>query len=313
MARAFTFPGQGSQSVGMGKDLAETYQAARELFEEIEDALQQKLTKLMWQGPPEELQLTENAQPALMAVSLAIMRVLEKEAGLNLASKVKWVAGHSLGEYSALAAAKSMSVPDTARLLRLRGQSMQKAVPAGAGAMAALLGADMETALAAAAEGAKSGVCQVANDNAPGQIVISGSTAAVEAAIAAAKTMGVKRGMLLPVSAPFHCSLMQPAADVMAGALGSTRMIDPAVGLIANVTAEPVDDANEIRGLLVSQVTGLVRWRETIEYMAAHGIDTIIELGTGKVLSGLAKRINPDLALHSVATPQELDAFVKTL
>jgi [acyl-carrier-protein] S-malonyltransferase len=190
---------------------------------------------------------------------------------------------------------------------------MQKAVPAGAGAMAALLGADMETALAAAAEGAKSGVCQVANDNAPGQIVISGSTAAVEAAIAAAKTMGVKRGMLLPVSAPFHCALMQPAADVMAGALGGTRMIDPAVGLIANVTAEPVDDANEIRGLLVSQVTGLVRWRETIEYMAAHGIDTIIELGTGKVLSGLAKRINPDLALHSVATPQELDAFVKTL
>ena len=313
MARAFTFPGQGSQSVGMGKDLAETYKAARELFEEIEDALQQKLTKLMWQGPPDELQLTENAQPALMAVSLAIMRVLEKEAGFNLASKVKWVAGHSLGEYSALAAAKSMSVPDTARLLRLRGQSMQKAVPAGVGAMAALLGADMETAQAAANEGAKTGVCQVANDNAPGQIVISGTAGAVEAAIAAAKTMGVKRGMLLPVSAPFHCALMQPAADAMAAALAGIRMIDPAVGLIANVTAEPVDDANEIRGLLVSQVTGLVRWRETIEYMAAHGIDTIVELGSGKVLSGLAKRINPDLALHGVATPQELDAFVKTL
>jgi [acyl-carrier-protein] S-malonyltransferase len=313
MARAFTFPGQGSQSVGMGKSLAETYKSARELFEEVEDALQQKLTRLMWQGPLEELQLTENAQPALMAVSLAVMRVLEKDVGFNLSSKVKWVAGHSLGEYSALAAAKSISVADTARLLKLRGQSMQKAVPVGAGAMAALLGADMETARAAAAEGAKLGVCQVANDNAPGQIVISGGAGAVEAAIAAAKTMGVKRGMLLPVSAPFHCALMQPAADAMAEALGQTRMIDPAVGLIANITAEPVDDAVEIRRLLVAQVTGLVRWRETIEYMAANGVDTIIELGAGKVLSGLAKRINPDLATHSIATPQELDAFVKTL
>lgn len=313
MARAFTFPGQGSQSVGMGKPLAETYKTARELFEEVEDALQQKLTRLMWEGPPEELQNTENAQPALMAVSLAVMRVLEKDVGFNLSSKVKWVAGHSLGEYSALAAAKSMSVADTARLLKLRGQSMQKAVPVGAGAMAALLGADLNTARAAAAEGAKVGVCQVANDNAPGQIVISGDAGAVEAAIAAAKTMGVKRGMLLPVSAPFHCALMQPAADAMAEALGRTRMIDPAVGLIANVTAEPVDDAVEIRRLLVAQVTGLVRWRESIEYMAANGIDTLVEIGAGKVLSGMAKRINPDLATHSIATPQELDAFVKTL
>jgi len=313
VARAFTFPGQGSQIVSMGKDLAETYKPARELFEEVDEALQQNLSRLMWGGPPDELQLTENAQPALMAVSMAIMRVLEKEAGFNLASKVKWVAGHSLGEYSALAAAKSMSVADTARLLKLRGQSMQKAVPVGVGAMAALLGAELDQAKAAAAEGAKTGICQVANDNAPGQVVISGARDAVEAAIAFAKTLGVKRGMLLPVSAPFHCALMQPAADAMAEALANTAMIDPAVGLIANVTAGPVDDAEEIRRLLVSQVTGLVRWRESIEYMAANGIDTIVEIGAGKVLSGMAKRINPDLTLYGISSPQELDSFVKTL
>lgn len=313
MARAFTFPGQGSQIIGMGKDLADTYKAARELFEEVDEALQQNLSRLMWGGPPEELQLTENAQPALMAVSMAIMKVLEKEVGFNLASKVKWVAGHSLGEYTALAAAKTMSIADTARLLKLRGQSMQKAVPVGAGAMAALLGADLEQAKAAAAEGAKAGVCQVANDNAPGQVVISGATGAVEAAIAFAKTLGVKRAMLLPVSAPFHCALMQPAADAMAQALAKTAMIDPVVGLIANVTAGPVDDAEEIRRLLVDQVTGLVRWRESVEYMAANGVDTMIELGAGKTLSGMAKRINPDLTLHSISSPQELDTFVKTL
>jgi len=313
VARAFTFPGQGSQIVSMGKDLAETYKSARELFEEVDEALQQNLSRLMWGGPPDELQLTENAQPALMAVSMAIMRVLEKEAGFNLASKVKWVAGHSLGEYSALAAAKTMSVADTARLLKLRGQSMQKAVPVGVGAMAALLGAELDQAKAAAAEGAKTGICQVANDNAPGQVVISGARDAVEAAIAFAKTLGVKRGMLLPVSAPFHCALMQPAADAMAEALANTAMIDPAVGLIANVTAGPVDDAEEIRRLLVSQVTGLVRWRESIEYMAANGIDTIVEIGAGKVLSGMAKRINPDLTLYGISSPQELDSFVKTL
>ncbi len=313
MARAFTFPGQGSQTVGMGKDLADTYKAARELFEEVDEALQQNLSRLMWQGPPEELQLTENAQPALMAVSMAIMKVLEKEVGFNLAAKVKWVAGHSLGEYSALAAARTMSVADTARLLKLRGRSMQKAVPVGVGAMAALLGAELDQAKAAAAEGAKVGVCQVANDNAPGQVVISGALGAVEAAIAFAKTLGVKRGMLLPVSAPFHCALMQPAADAMAEALAKTAMIDPAVGLIANVTAGPVDDAEEIRRLLVSQVTGMVRWRESVEYMAANGIDTLVEIGAGKVLSGMAKRINPDLTLHAISSPQELDAFVKTL
>ena len=310
MASAFTFPGQGSQTVGMGKDLADTYKAARELFEEVDEALQQNLSRLMWAGPPEELQLTENAQPALMAVSLAVVRVLQ-QAKPGFIGQARCVAGHSLGEYSALAAAKTMSVADTARLLKLRGQSMQKAVPVGVGAMAALLGAELEQAKAAAAEGAKVGVCQVANDNAPGQVVISGSTGAVEAAIAFAKTLGVKRGMLLPVSAPFHCALMQPAADAMAQALAKTAMIDPAVGLIANVTAAVVDDAEEIRRLLVSQVTGLVRWRESIEYMAANGVDTIVELGAGKVLSGMAKRIKPDLTLYSISSPQELDAFVR--
>lgn len=313
MARAFTFPGQGSQTIGMGKDLNDTYATAREVFQEIDEALQQNLSRLMWHGQPEELQLTENAQPALMAVSLAILRVLEKEAGFNLTAKVKWVAGHSLGEYSALAAARAISVADTAKLLKLRGQAMQKAVPVGAGAMAALLGADLPTAQAAAAEGAKLGVCQVANDNAPGQVVISGALAAVEAAIAAAKTLGVKRGMLLPVSAPFHCALMQPAADAMAEALAGTAIIDPALVLISNVTAEPVDDAEEIRRLLVAQVTGLVRWRESIEYMAANGIDTVVEIGAGKVLSGMAKRINPDLTVLNISSPQELDAFVKMI
>lgn len=313
MARAFTFPGQGSQTVGMGKDLSDSFKSARELFEEIDEALKQNLSRLMWQGPAEELQLTENAQPALMAVSLAVMRVLEREAGFNLASKVKFVAGHSLGEYSALAAASAMGVADTARLLKLRGQSMQKAVPVGQGAMAALLGADLDTAKASAAEGAKTGVCQVANDNAPGQVVISGAVAAVEAAIAAAKARGVKRAMMLPVSAPFHCALMQPAADAMQEALAAISLNDPLAPLIANVTASPVDDSEEIRRLLVTQVTGLVRWRESVEYLAANGVDTVVEVGAGKVLSGMAKRINPDLAVLNISSPQELDAFVKGL
>jgi [acyl-carrier-protein] S-malonyltransferase len=313
MARAFTFPGQGSQTVGMGKDLSDSFKSARELFEEIDEALKQNLSRLMWQGPAEELQLTENAQPALMAVSLAVMRVLEREAGFNLASKVKFVAGHSLGEYSALAAASAMGVADTARLLKLRGQSMQKAVPVGQGAMAALLGADLDAAKASAAEGAKTGVCQVANDNAPGQVVISGAVAAVEAAIAAAKARGVKRAMMLPVSAPFHCALMQPAADAMQEALAAISLNDPLAPLIANVTASPVDDSEEIRRLLVTQVTGLVRWRESVEYLAANGVDTVVEVGAGKVLSGMAKRINPDLAVLNISSPQELDAFVKAV
>lgn len=315
MARAFTFPGQGSQAVGMGQQLAEAMPAAREVFEEVNDALSQNLTRLMWEGPADELTLTENAQPALMAVSVAVARVLERDGGLDLGEKVKFVAGHSLGEYSALTAAGAIGLSDTARLLKLRGQSMQKAVPVGEGAMAALLGADLAQAEAAAATGAKAegAVCQVANDNAPGQVVISGARAAVEAAIAAAKEMGVKRGTLLPVSAPFHCALMQPAADAMAEALATIEIQAPIPALIGNVTAGIVEDPEEIRSLLVAQVTGMVRWRESVEFMAANGIDTIVELGAGKVLTGMAKRINRDLTGMAIGTPDEIDAFLKTL
>ena len=315
MARAFTFPGQGSQAVGMGQQLAEAMPAAREVFEEVNDALSQNLTRLMWEGPADELTLTENAQPALMAVSVAVARVLERDGGLDLGEKVKFVAGHSLGEYSALTAAGAIGLSDTARLLKLRGQSMQKAVPVGEGAMAALLGADLAQAEAAAATGAKAegAVCQVANDNASGQVVISGARAAVEAAIAAAKEMGVKRGTLLPVSAPFHCALMQPAADAMAEALATIEIQAPIPALIGNVTAGIVEDPEEIRSLLVAQVTGMVRWRESVEFMAANGIDTIVELGAGKVLTGMAKRINRDLTGMAIGTPDEIDAFLKTL
>ncbi len=315
MARAFTFPGQGSQAVGMGQQLAEAMPAAREVFEEVNDALSQNLTRLMWEGPEDELTLTENAQPALMAVSVAVARVLEREGGLDLGEKVKFVAGHSLGEYSALTAAGALGLSDTARLLKLRGQSMQKAVPVGEGAMAALLGADLGQAEGAAEAGAKAeaAVCQVANDNAPGQVVISGARAAVEAAIAAAKEMGVKRGTLLPVSAPFHCALMQPAADAMAEALATIEIQAPIPALVGNVTAGIVEDPEEIRSLLVAQVTGMVRWRESIEFMVANGIDTVVELGAGKVLTGMAKRINRDLTGMAVGTPEEIEAFLKTL
>lgn len=315
MARAFTFPGQGSQAVGMGQQLAEAMPAAREVFEEVNDALSQNLTRLMWEGPGDELTLTENAQPALMAVSVAVARVLEREGGLDLGDKVKFVAGHSLGEYSALTAAGAIGLSDTARLLKLRGQSMQKAVPVGEGAMAALLGADLAQAEAAAAAGAEAegAVCQVANDNAPGQVVISGARAAVEAAIAAAKEMGVKRGTLLPVSAPFHCALMQPAADAMAEALATIEIQVPIPALVGNVTADIVEDPEEIRRLLIAQVTGMVRWRESVEFMAANGIDTIVELGAGKVLTGMAKRINRDLTGIAVGAPDEIEAFLKTL
>ena len=315
MARAFTFPGQGSQAVGMGQQLAEAMPAAREVFEEVNDALSQNLTRLMWEGPEDELTLTENAQPALMAVSVAVARVLERDGGLDLGEKVKFVAGHSLGEYSALTVAGAVGLSDTARLLKLRGQSMQKAVPVGEGAMAALLGADLTQAEAAAAAGAEAAgaVCQVANDNAPGQVVISGARAAVEAAIAAAKEMGVKRGTLLPVSAPFHCALMQPAADAMAEALATIDIQVPIPALIGNVTAGIVEDPEEIRSLLVAQVTGMVRWRESVEFMAANGIDTVVELGAGKVLTGMAKRINRDLTGMAVGTPDEIEAFLKTL
>jgi [acyl-carrier-protein] S-malonyltransferase len=317
--RAFTFPGQGSQAPGMGRDLATTFAAARLVFEEVDDALGQKLSKLMFEGPAEELTLTANAQPALMAVSIAVLRVLESEAKLDLGKHVAFVAGHSLGEYSALAAAGTFSLGDAARLLRLRGNAMQKAVPVGEGAMAALLGLD----LAAAQDVAKSArtnpetggeeVCDCANDNAPGQVVVSGAKAAVERAVEIAKTKGAKRAMLLPVSAPFHCALMQPAADAMAEALANVRMAPPRIPLVANVTASAAHDAATIAKLLVQQVTGMVRWRECVSFMKQQGVTQLYELGAGKVLTGLAKRIEPDVAATAIGAPADIEAFAKTL
>ena len=318
MARAFVFPGQGSQAVGMGRELAQAFPAARQVFEEVDDALNQKLSKVMFEGPESELVLTANAQPALMAMSVAVLRVLESEAKLNLGTAVSFVAGHSLGEYSALAAAGTFALADTARLLRLRGDAMQKAVPVGEGAMAALLGLDLPVAreVAEAARKApdgKSEVCDAANDNAPGQVVVSGAKAAVERAIEIAKTRGCKRGILLPVSAPFHCALMQPAADAMKEALARVTMAPPKVPLVANVTASAVSDPVEIRDLLVQQVTGTVRWRECCLYMKQQGVTTLIELGAGKVLTGLAKRIDGELSGVSVQTPADIEAFIKTI
>ena len=311
MSLAFVFPGQGSQAVGMGQALAEAFPVARHTFEEVDDALGQGLSKLMLAGPEDELRLTANAQPALMAVSMAVVRVLESEGKWRLADKAAFVAGHSLGEYSALAAAGSLRLGDAARLLRRRGQAMQEAVPVGEGAMAALLGLDLEAAQAVAAEAAQGGeVCAAANDNAPGQVVISGHTAAVERACEIAKTKGAKRAVLLPVSAPFHCSLMAPAAEVMAEALAGVEVAMPAVPLVANVTASHLSDPEEIRRKLVEQVTGMVRWRECVGYMAGQGVETVIELGAGKVLSGLTKRIDRALTAHSVETPQEVEAVL---
>jgi [acyl-carrier-protein] S-malonyltransferase len=302
----------------MGRDLAGAFAAARLVFEEVDDALNQKLSQLMFEGPEAELILTANAQPALMAVSVAVLRVLEAEAKLDLGKAVKFVAGHSLGEYSALAAARTFSLSDTARLLRRRGDAMQKAVPVGEGAMAALLGLDLEAAQAVAAEATKAPegkteICQAANDNAPGQVVVSGAKAAVERALEIAKTKGAKRAILLPVSAPFHCALMQPAADAMAEALASTTMAPPRVPLVANVTAAAVSDPLTIRDLLVKQVTALVRWRESCLAMKAEGVTTLVELGAGKVLTGLAKRIDPELSGQALNTPGDIEAFVKTL
>jgi [acyl-carrier-protein] S-malonyltransferase len=317
--RAFTFPGQGSQAPGMGRDLADSFAAARLVFEEVDEALQQKLSKLMFEGPAEELTLTANAQPALMAVSIAVLRVLESEAKLDLGTHVSFVAGHSLGEYSALAAAGTFKLADAARLLRLRGLAMQKAVPVGEGAMAALLGLDLamaqEVAVAARAnpETGKNEVCDCANDNAPGQVVVSGAKAAIERAVEIAKTKGAKRAMLLPVSAPFHCALMQPAADAMAQALADVRMAPPRIPLVANVTASAAHDAATIAKLLVEQVTGMVRWRECVSYMKAQGTTKIFELGAGKVLTGLAKRIEPDLTASAIGGPADIEAFAKTL
>ena len=316
--RAFTFPGQGSQAPGMGRDLAAAFPAARLVFEEVDEALGQKLSKLMFEGPADELTLTANAQPALMAVSMAVMRVLEGEAKLDLGKHVAFVAGHSLGEYSALAAAGTFTLADAARLLRKRGDAMQKAVPVGTGAMAALLGLDLAAAeeVAAASRPSPEGkdeVCECANDNAPGQVVVSGHKGAVERALEIAKTKGAKRAMLLPVSAPFHCSLMQPAADVMQEALAGVKMAPPRIPLVANVTASAVSDAGEIAKLLVRQVTGRVRWRECVSYMKGQGVTQAYELGAGKVLSGLAKRIEADVAGIALNGPADIEAFVKTL
>lgn len=306
MTAAFTFPGQGSQAVGMGKALAEAFPAARAVFDEVDAALGEKLTSIIWEGPAETLQLTENAQPALMAVSLATMRVLEVEAGVSVGKDAAFVAGHSLGEYSALAAAGSLSVSDTARLLRIRGQAMQKAVPVGVGAMAALLGLDYDTAVAVAAEAAQGQVCQAANDNGGGQVVVSGHKDAVERAVEIAKGKGAKRAMLLPVSAPFHCSLMQPAAEAMAEALAGVTIKAPAAPLVANVLASPITDPDEIRRRLVEQVTGTVRWRESVAFMASQGVNQFLEIGAGKVLSGLVKRIADGAIGISVGGPNDI-------
>jgi [acyl-carrier-protein] S-malonyltransferase len=312
MAIAFVFPGQGSQAVGMGAELAKAHASARALFEEVDAALGQKLSQIMFDGPPETLTLTENAQPALMAVSLAVMRVLE-EKGFRLADKVSCVAGHSLGEYSALAAAGALSVADAARLLKIRGQAMQAAVPVGQGAMAALLGVGREAGEKLAAEAAQGEVCQLANDNEPTQAVISGSKSAVDRAAQLAKAHGVRRFIPLNVSAPFHCALMQPAADAMAEALAKVEIKSPAVPLVANVLASPISDPAEIRQRLVQQVTGTVRWRECVARMAADGVTDIYEIGSGKVLAGLAKRIVPTLNAVSVGTPQDVEAVLSAL
>jgi [acyl-carrier-protein] S-malonyltransferase len=309
MAVAFIFPGQGSQTVGMGKALADAFASARHVFDEVDAALGEKLSKLIWEGPAETLTLTENTQPALLAVSLAAMRVLETEAGVDLARDAKFVAGHSLGEYSALAAAGALTVADAARLVRMRGRAMQQAVPVGTGAMAALLGMDFAAAAAVASEAAQGQVCEAANDNGGGQVVVSGDKAAVERAVEIAKGRGARRAMLLPVSAPFHCALMQPAADIMAQALAAVTVKPPRVPVVPNVLVRPVSDPAEIVRALVAQVTGTVRWRETIAFMAGEGVTTFYEVGAGKVLSGLVKRIAEGASGVSIGAPEDVAAF----
>ena len=309
MGCAFVFPGQGSQTVGMCSEFAAAYPVARQTLEEVDDALGRSLSRIIEKGPQDELTLTENAQPALMAVSLAVLRVLETSYGLDLGQDCRFVAGHSLGEYTALAAARSLSLADTATLLQTRGQAMQRAVPVGDGGMAAVLGAELDLVveIAALAEARTGEVCVPANDNAPGQVVLSGAISAIDSALEIAKEKGVRRSIRLPVSAPFHCPLMAPAAEVMKESLAVAEIGKPEVPIIANVTAEPVDDPGEIRNLLVRQVTGLVRWRETVLKMRDDGIDTIIELGAGKVLSGLVRRIDRGLTAISVETPEDLE------
>ncbi|HVL71662.1 MAG TPA: ACP S-malonyltransferase [Beijerinckiaceae bacterium] len=309
MSRALIFPGQGSQAVGMGKALAEAFPQARAVFEEVDAALSQNLSRIMWEGPAEDLTLTANAQPALMAVSLAALRALEAEAGLDLKRDAAHVAGHSLGEYSALAAAGALSVADTARLLRIRGNAMQNATPVGVGAMAALLGLDEAAAAAVAREAAQGEVCDVANDNGAGQVVVSGHKAAVERAVAIAQGRGAKRAVMLTVSAPFHCALMAPAAEAMREALAGVDLRAPLVPLVANVEAAPVSDPDRIRANLVRQVTGTVRWRESVAWMAGAGVDRFVEVGAGKVLTGLVRRIAAGAAATAVGTPEDVAAY----
>jgi [acyl-carrier-protein] S-malonyltransferase len=312
MSRAFVFPGQGSQAVGMGADLAQAFATARDVFGEIDEALKQNLSKLMREGPEADLVLTENAQPALMAVSVAIVRIIEKDGGKPLSTIASHVAGHSLGEYSALAAAGALQLGDTARLLKLRGQAMQKAVPVGVGAMAALLGIELEPAQEACKEAAQGQVVAVANDNGGGQVVVSGHKEAVERAIEAAKPRGSKRGLMLPVSAPFHCPLMRPAADAMQEALEKVELATPGVPLVANVLAAEITEPGAIKQRLVEQVTGLVRWRESVQYMKSAGVVALVECGSGKVLSGLVKRIDKEMTGLALNGPADIEAFLKT-
>ncbi len=309
MAVAFVFPGQGSQAVGMGKGLAEAFAPARLVFDEVDAALDERLSETMWNGPAEALTLTENAQPALMAVSLAALRVLEAEAGVDLGRDAAFVAGHSLGEYSALAAVQSLTITDAARLLRIRGRAMQKAVPVGVGAMAALVGVQLDQAKAIATEAAATGVCAAANDNGGGQVVLSGEKSAVERAVESAKAQGVRRAMMLPVSAPFHCSLMGPAAEAMAEALAAIAVKPPTVPLVANVLAQPISDPAAIVRSLIEQVTGTVRWRESVLFMVQAGVNVFYEVGAGKVLTGLIKRIAETAEASSIGTPEDIAKF----
>ena len=313
MTRALVFPGQGSQAVGMGRELAGAFATARDVFAEIDEALKQSLSRLMFEGPETDLVLTENAQPALMAVSLAVARVLEKDGGLDLKRHVAFVAGHSLGEYSALAAAYALNLADTARLLKRRGLAMQRAVPVGVGAMAAMLGMELDLAREIAKAAEQGEVCDIANDNGGGQVVLSGNATAIERAIAIAAERGAKRSIMLPVSAPFHCALMKPAADEMQEALAEVKFGEPWVPLVANVSAAPVQDPTEIKRLLVEQVTGLVRWRECVLTMKEAGVHELVEVGSGRVLGGLTKRIDRDLKSSSIGAPAEIEAFLKTI